>query len=298
MPRPFARLLVAVLLLCLGLAGCRREVVAPGDPVAAVKGLAAALRDNDLVRYSRLSMPPALHRQLEANWQARLAVAPPPTAAQRKDYAHWMGRLTAPDAEARLYRSLDPKLDKLKAEIGSQWPLMRATAGIFVKGVIRANDSLGPGEKAHAQAVGDAVLAWVQPALLTDRTRARQAITVVTRTARALDLPTLDQARALGMIAALEKGAMALKGAKELGRIYGVDVDAALNGVQAEVAASDGDSATMHVTYPLLGKTVQFDMELLRRDGRWYSADAVRSAEARLAEPLQPAAPAAASGAP
>ena len=72
-----------ILLAFLSLAGCRREVVAPGDPVAAVKGMAAAVRDNDLVRYSRLSMPPELHQQMEARWKANLALAPPPTAAQR-----------------------------------------------------------------------------------------------------------------------------------------------------------------------------------------------------------------------
>ena len=59
----FPRCLLLILLASLGLVGCRREVVAPGDPVAAVKGLAAAVKDNDLVRYSRLSMPPALHKQ-------------------------------------------------------------------------------------------------------------------------------------------------------------------------------------------------------------------------------------------
>ena len=51
----------------------------------------------------------------------------------------------------------------------------------------------------------------------------------------------------------------------------------------------------MEVTYPLLGKTVRFEMELLRRDKRWYPADAVHKAEAELATPLAPARAAAAS---
>src|SRR5688572_20263087 len=103
-PSRIARLLLACsLLLLLALAGCRRDAVAPGDPVAAVKGLAKALRDNDLVRYSRLSMPPELHKRVEQRWQERLATGPAPTAAQQRDYARWMERLTAPDAEEKLY---------------------------------------------------------------------------------------------------------------------------------------------------------------------------------------------------
>jgi len=285
-------LVVLSLALAIVAGGCHREVVAPGDPVAAVKGLAEALHDNDLVRYWRLTLPPALQKAVQARWKARLATAPPPTEQQEKDYARMMARLTAPDAEAKLYRSLDPKLKKLEIEIGSQWPMMQTTAGIFIKGIIQANDKLSPAEKEHAKAVGIAVLDWAQPAVITDRARARQAITVMTETARELDLPTLAQARALELIPALEKFDIALKGGKKLGLIYGVDVDAALANVDVKLVAASGDSATTEVSYPLLGRTVSFQMELLRRDGRWYSADAVRDAEADLVRPL-PTAPAA-----
>jgi hypothetical protein len=275
-----------VFALAVFVGGCHREVVAPGDPVAAVKGLAQALHDNDLVRYWRLSMPPALQKQMEARWKARLATAPAPTEQQEKDYARMMARLTAPDAEDKLYRSLDPKLKKLESEIGSQWPMMQTTAGIFIKGIIQANDKLSPAEKDHAQSVGLAVLDWAQPAVFTDRARARQAIAVMTTTARELALPTLAQARALELTPALEKLGVAVKGAKQLGLIYGLDVDAALAGIDVKLVAASGDVATMAVSYPLLGKTVSFQMDMIRRDGRWYSADAVHDAEAELAKPV------------
>lgn len=294
MPQSLVRCLVLILVACLALAGCRREVVAPGDPVAAVKGMAAAVKDNDLVRYSRLSMPPKLHEQMEARWNAKLAAAPPPTAEQRRDYSRWMARLTAADAETRLYQRFDARLKKVEGEIGSQWPLMQATGGIFINGLIKANDQLSPAEKDHAQAVGSALLAWVTPALLSDRARARQAIAVTTRTARELQLPTLQQTRELEMIPALEKGGLVLKGLKQIGRIYGLDADASLAGMQARVVSVAGDLATLEVSYPFLDRTVKFDMQLIRRDGRWYNADAVREAEAELAQPLvalQPATP-------
>jgi len=292
--KPHWRRLVWPTLFVLALiaGGCHREVVAPGDPVAAVKGLAQALHDNDVVRYWRLSMPPALQKQMEARWKARLATAPAPTEQQEKDYARQMARLTAPDAEEKLYRSLDPKLKKLEAEIGSQWPMMQTTAGIFIKGIIQANDKLSPAEKDHAQSVGLAVLDWAQPAVFTDRARAKQAITVMVSTARELALPTLAQARALELVPALEKIGIALKGGKQLGLIYGLDADTALANVDAKLVAASGDVATMAVSYPLLGKTVSFQMDMVRRDGRWYSADAVHDAEAELAKPV-PAKPAA-----
>jgi hypothetical protein len=284
LPHPLAWLVLAFVLVA-GLPGCRKSSVAPGDPVAAIEGLARAVRDNDLVRYSRLSLPPDLHKQMEARWHDKRVAAPPPRPQEVQDYARWMGRLTAPDAEAALYRSLDPKLAKLEKEIGAQWPMMQATANIFLSGVIQANDSLSDSEKTHFQAIGSTLTGWATPQRFTDRERAKKAIAVITRTARELALPTLADARKLEMIPALERGSIGLKGLKAAGKVYGVDADAALEGVEAEVDSVEGDIATMHVTYPLLGQEIAFDMELIRRDGRWYPADAVREAEAELALP-------------
>jgi hypothetical protein len=158
------RLLLACLLLggLLVLApGCRRAAVAPGDPVAAVKGLAKALKDDDLVRYSQLSMPPELHKQMEARWHQKLVEAKPATPKQKQDYARWMERLTAPDAETTLYARWEARMHMFEPEIRSRWPLMQPTGGIYLNGLNTANDKLGPGEKAHAKAVSEAVLAWL-----------------------------------------------------------------------------------------------------------------------------------------
>ena len=272
-----------VLALLLALSGCRKSAVAPGDPVAAVEGLAQALADDDLVRYSRLSVPPALFDQVQARWKAKVAAAPPPTPVQVRDYDHWMGRLTAPDAEATLYASLDPKLARMEKEMGEQWPLMKATAGLFINGVIQANEKLSPAEKAHFKAIGGAFADWATPERFTDRKRAKAAIAVVAKTARALDLPTLAQARQLEMVPAFEKAGVGWHGLKQMLLVYDIDLDAALEGLDAELKSADGDTAVVAGTYPLMGKTIAFEMELVRRDGRWYPAHAVREAEADLA---------------
>jgi hypothetical protein len=278
------------LLLCLGLSACHRVVQAPGDPVAAVKGLVAAVRDDDLVRYARLSVPPELFDRQAQRWQAAVAAAPPPTDAERRDYARWMKRLTEPQAEDKLFRSLNNRLGKVDPELKARWPLMKASAEIFLKGLIQASDSFGPDQKAHAISLGSALLAGIDPERLADRDRARAAVKVLVATAREVDLPTLDSQRKLGMVQAMAKGSIALKGLKRIGLLYGLDIDTALDGVQAKVVAADGELATLEVSYPLLGQTVRFETQLIRRNGRWYRADAVRDAEAELAQPLPSAA--------
>ncbi|WP_295361781.1 hypothetical protein [Arenimonas sp.] len=301
--KPAFRALAALLLTALVLAGCRREPDAdlstvPGDPVAAVQAQAQALRDNDLVRWSKLSLPPELQARSEALWEQRVAAAEPADPEDAREYAEVMARLTAPDAEAALMRDLEPKLAQFEAEVAGQWPLMQATASIFLSAAIEANTELAAAQKSHGRAVANALLDWAQPALITDRARARQAIAALSATAHELDLPTLEQARALGYTEALEKGGIALAGLKQASKAYGLDLDASLDGVRAELISTEGDQATVRVTYPLLGRDVAFEARLQRVGEGWYDADAIAQAEAELAEAanataVTPAAPAA-----
>ena len=289
MTRRHSWALLALLSLVLAVGACRRdepapEAAPPGDPVAAVEALADALHDGDLVRCSRLSLPPDLHARTEQAWVRRHELAEPPTAEDAAEYAKVMARLSAPDAEEALLRDLEPKLRQFEGEIAGQWPLMQATMTIFLNAAIQANAELSDVQKAHGAEVADNLMQWLKPALFTDRARARRAVAVLSRTAREIDLPTLEQARALPMKPALEKGGIALRGVKEVLGIYGLDVDHSLAGVQAKVLQSTDDTATVEVTYPLLDRTHRFELEMVRRDGGWYSAEAVREAEADLAE--------------
>lgn len=293
--------LLALLSLALALGACRKDspdqAKAPGDPVAAVESLAKALRDNDLVRYSSLSLPPDLHARSEALWNRRVAEAEPVLDADAAEYDRMMARLTSPNAEAELTRDLEPKLAKLETEISGQWPMMQATALIFLNAAIQANTDLSDEEKAHGNEVVAGLMAWAQPSLFTDRARARAAISALVDTAGELELPTLAQARALPMVPAMEKGGIALAGLKKVALAYDLDLDRALDGVQAELVSSEGDRAQVKVSYPLLDKTVSFQMEMVRVGDGWYSAETVQQAEDELAQAGDATAPATAGAA-
>lgn len=285
--------LLALLTFALALGACRRDpeaVAAPGDPVAAVNALAKALRDNDLVRYSRLSLPPDLHARSEALWNQRVKAAEPIPPEDAAEYEEMMARFTSPKAEAELMRDLEPKLAKFESEVQGQWPMMQAAGGMFLNAAIQANTELSAAEKAHGGEVVSSLMAWAQPALFTDRKRARTAISALVETAREVDLPTLAQARALPMLPALEKGGVAFAGFKRAAKAYDLDLDRSLDGVKAELVSADGDNAIVKVGYPFLDQDVSFNMALVRRDGGWYSADAIRQAEEELAEAAEQAA--------
>lgn len=288
--RPTRWALSALLLLLTALGACRREesatevVAAPDDPVAAVQAQASALRQNDLPRFARLSLPPDLYERSVELWDQRVAQAEPVDPEDAAEYEQMMSRLLAEDAEESLMRDLEPKLAELDAELAGQWPLMQATAGIFLTAAIQANEDLSPEQKAHASQLVSALMAWLKPELITDRARARQAIAAAVRTARELNLPTLEHSRALKHDEALAKASVAMAGAKDIARAYGLDLDQALDGMRVELVSREGDQATVRIRYPLLGTELDFQRAMVQRDGGWYSAEDIAQAEAELAQ--------------
>ena len=282
---------ISLLMLSL-LVGCGREPVAPGDPVAAVEGLAGAIRNNNLVSYSKLSLPPKLHVQMEQRWTDELAQAPTLTDVQRKDHARYMKQMMEPGAEAQLFLSYEKKHRQFQSELNSQWPLMQKAAQIFVNSAIQANENLTPPERDHAKAVSKAILQWLKPSVFNDKEKAREAIAVICKMAREVDLPQAEQMHQLSMNASLEKAGLALKGLKNIARVYDVDLDESLDNMQAKIVDANAadNEATVEVDYILLDQNIRFQIKMTRIDGRWYPADSVQDAQQTLKQALPAAA--------
>jgi len=294
-------LVLGLLLLMVFGSGCRREPPAiegaPTEPVAAVQALAGALREGDLAHYARLSVPPAMQAEQAMLWQQAPAGRAVLDPAEAERWREWMAQLTAPDAEARLWARIEPRLQDLEQQAGPSWAVVIGMLGGFASAAITADTTLNPAQKAHAKRLVEVVSHWArEPTHFTDRARAQAAIAVVVRTARALQLPDPEALQALDREAALAKGSIALQGGKALAAIYGIDIDAALARVEARVIALDGDQATLEVGYLLLDQFIAFEQPMVRIDGGWYRVEAIeahRRAMAMLPAPAPAPAPAA-----
>lgn len=297
--------LFGLLIGALMVVACRSEpepvAGAPGEPVAAVEALAEALREGDLRRYAELSLPPPMHAQQKALWRHQVARKNPVDAEQAERYAELMRELAAPDAEAALWARVEPKLAALEQELGPKWTMGVTMLTGFATTAIAASNTLSEAEKGHASGLVAAVAAWAgDQARFTDRESARKALGVAVDTARELDLPTIEAIEALDYDPMLDKAGVAFRGFKAVAAAYGIDADAALSQVQAEVIQLEGPRAVVRVRYPLLGETVSFEQPMVLIDGGWYREDAVQALEQALAdagpEALAPAAVADAVG--
>ena len=275
-------LAVAGLTLLL-LAGCKgNSNQAAKDPVTAAKDIAAAVRANDFDRLSHIMVPPDVYTKLEARFKQESAARPKPTDAERKQFADSVAKFTAPDAEEKLFAELQPKL----AQVAPQMPMMVGMFGGIAGQGIQQSTTMSPSEKTQATALLTAVTKWATTAPLSDPDKAKQAIKIVVKTARDLKLTTLDEAQTLSFEQTMQKTGAFVGGLREALAVYGFDTDKALASVNATKKSETGDTAVVSVSYTLMDVPVTFDVDMVKRDDRWYSADAIKNVENMLAKPV------------
>ena len=276
------KLVAAAGLSLLALSACTvNKNEAAKDPVTAAKDLSVAVRDNDFDRLSHIMVPPADYTKLEARFKDEQAKKPAPSADESKQFSDSIAKFTAPDAEDKLFAEIQPKL----AQMGPQIPMMVGMMSGMAGQSIAQNDKMSPAAKTQATAVLTAVTKWATTAPLSDPDKAKQAIKIVVGTARDLKLTTLDAAQHLSMSEVMQKAGTAIGGLRKTLAVYNFDTDKMLDSVKVEKKSESGDTAIVTVSYSLLDTPVTADMPMVQRDGRWYSADLVKSVEDSLAKP-------------
>ena len=276
----FATITFAVLLAVLG-SGCGKQE--PGAPVAAVaanspdatiRKSAALLKQGDIAGLLQNALPPADFAKLKSDW-GKAKDEKPITDEDRQKFQEAMTKLTAPDAEKAIYAEIEPQLKQIDAQYQQQLPMYVAMGSGWLTGMVQQNKELSDTDKQQAIAAINAVAGWVQKTHFTDPELVKKVLAIATKTARDLNLKTLDEARALDFDQSMAKARIALQGFKEALGVYGFSIDQTLDSVKPEVLSNDGKTANVKVSYTLLGTPLAATTQMLNVDGRWYGKDTI-----------------------
>ncbi|MBS0571269.1 MAG: hypothetical protein JSS28_11710 [Proteobacteria bacterium] len=301
----FSRLALVAALAAAGF-GCSQQqnpanpaapaaIAVPTTPEATIAASIKALRDNNVTALVNTALPAPELAKLKADWNKDMN-AEPLTDEDRREFADKMAKLTAPDAEEKMYAQIQPKLAEFDKQSAQQMPMMIAMGQGFAKSTITQSKDLSDAQKKQAEDLLDATAQWAQTTKFTDPVLVKAAIAQICKTARALNLKSADDARALSFEQAMQKAGIVLGGVKAVLAVYGLNADQALDSVKLEPAAANGDAATVKVTYTAFGKPFSAEAEMVRVDGRWYGKHAIdrwrtHQAEITSAKPATPAAP-------
>lgn len=300
MPMPtFQRpLFAAAATVAILLSACRPAPPADGPPVAsdlsrpslAVQVLAGHMRSGDFAAFARDAVPPALHARLDLAWRGGHTRWPLDELPFSGHFPQLLETLAADGSEAGLLASFDHQFAGSAREIRAA----AATMGLFGVQYVERQGDFSDSERAHYAQMVTAVAQWAAQAPLADRERAAAAIPRLAAAARAVGPASAEDLAAAGMDVTLARiGSFSLESRAVLAS-YGLDLDAALDSVEAGLQVQQGDRASVRLRYVLAGSAIDAVIDMERVDGRWYVADYLDHARAAAAAvpPPVPAGPA------
>lgn len=259
-------------------------VVAPAaTPDAAIMASVRAMRANDINGLLTASLPAPELAKMKADWSKNLS-KDPITEEDRKKFNDQMAKLTAPGAEDKLYAEAEPQLKKFDQESAAQMPMLIAMGQGFVQSSIQQSKDMSEEQKKQAGALVDAAGKWAQSVKFTDPTLVKGVIAVVCKTARDLNLKSLDEVRALSYDQGMIKAGIAVGGLKQVLAVYGLQVDRSLDSVKAETISNAGDAAKVKISYSAFDQPFATEGDLVRVDGRWYGKEAIEKWHKQQAE--------------
>lgn len=287
MLKTFARMTL-LSLLAVAAASCNRDSgggagTGNAGPVETVQRSVELVRQGDLAGLIEHMLPPEEFARAKAEWNQRKDQTEP-TAEERAQFEETMSKLTAEDAVEKLYAEFEPDIRQFDAQYQKQIPNMVDMGNSYLHGLVRQSQTLSSVEKEQAERVIDALSAWVKETRFTDPALVKKALAVVSDTARKLELKTLDEARALSFEQAAPKFRIAFNGLKGVFDVYGFSIDKTMSTVKVEELSRDGDTASLKVSYDLLGTPLEATTEMVHVDGRWYGKDTLEKIKERKAE--------------
>lgn len=284
MPPLLRRLLLAAVAGCLALAACRplppdADAPARSDlsrPALAVQALTGHMRSGAFDAFARDAVPPELHARLRAAWAAGDTRWPLDELPFSEHLPGVLGALAAPDAETALMAGFDRQF----ADSGREIRAAAATLGLFGVQYLAYQGDFSDEERDHYAQLVTAVAQWAARAPLADRARAEAAVARLSAAAREAG-PTTPQGMAeAGMDDTLRRVGAFSREARAVLAGYGLDLDAALDSVEASLQVQTGDRATVRLRYTLGDAPIDTLVALERTDGQWYLSDYLRHARA------------------
>jgi len=248
-------------------------VAAAVTPEASVAGAVKALRENNLAALFAASLPPGEYAKFKADWNKDIN-SEPVTEEDRKQFTETMAKLTAPGAEDKMFAEIKPQLDEFDKQ-QAQLPMMIAMGQGFAQSAIQQNKDMTDAQKQQVTQLLDATAKWAQTTKFTDPVLVKSAIAVICKTARDLNLKSIDEARALSYEQGMQKAGLVLGGVKQVLAVYGLNMDKALDSVKVQTVAATGDTAKGKISYVAFDTPFSTESDLVRVDGKWYGKDAI-----------------------
>lgn len=279
--------LLCLLGLGVVLAACGRKPVelegATSEPAAAVRDLVAYLQRDDLAGFAQAAVPPSDYAALDTAWREGRSTWPLSELPLDDKLVPVLKALAAKGSEARLQRSFDQQFAHQNADLRDA----ARSLGLFGTQYIKKEGEYTTEERQHYTQIIAALSQWAQSAPLGDPALARSSIKGLAAAARQTGIDSEQDLRAAGMHEGLRRLSPFLAETKRTFARYDLPLEDTLTQLRTGLVKQQGDFATVRIHYPLGETDIDSQVQLERRNGRWYLSEYLHQAElARASVPV------------
>ncbi len=267
---------LSLLTLCaiVALSACQKreaqsEQAADGTPHGAAMAVVDAMRAGDFMMFLRATLSEAELAEAEQEWtDARAGAMDPEDEAELNAL---LARLNQDDAVDIIMADIEPRLREVQAQL----PLLLGIAQTVGHASIANNEALNDEQKTAANELLGAMGRWAGGRDLADPELARKAVSVAVQAGRSLELESAGDLQELEFAEMIQRASVLLRASKDMLAVYGIDINAMLDSVTAETLLEEGDEALVRLRFRFLDTDQKIDVPMIRREGRWYSEDAI-----------------------
>lgn len=277
--------LALALCLSLALVGCGQQedpaaapkaasvAPAPSGPVEQVEAQLAALRNNDLAGLMKAMVPQAQFAEMRADYEQTRAEAI--TEEDRKQFDESIGKLIAEGGVDRMMAELEPKLVEMKPQL----PMVIGMGMMMAQQSLQESTELSEAQKAQMSQMMTGLQTWAMQTDFADPARLRRALEALKAGIEQSGVQRIEDLNALSFEQMLSQFGPVLGGVKGALSAYDLDVNAMLASVKPSLITMEGDVARLKIDYTMFGTPLSLETELTRKDGHWYSKEALAKLE-------------------
>ncbi|QDV09420.1 hypothetical protein Poly30_49780 [Planctomycetes bacterium Poly30] len=238
-------------------------------PDSAMTVALRSLKEKKISAFLQSVVPQAELAKMRDGWKK--AQSEPVSPDEDKEFQAFMGMATAEGSEEMLFLMVKPYLKDAQEQLqGVTMMLPMMAAGALENADVPAETGAMIGQLSAKLAKLD----------ITDEDKAREAIGVFVKAARALDVETASEIKALSFEDMLGRVDIAYAGLIDILGVYDLSPQKTLESMSVKMVSTEGDHARMEMTFSLFGaepQSMPFEME--RIDGRWFPKPSQEAAE-------------------
>jgi len=235
-----------------------------GSPEAAFTAAMQGLKGRKLSQFISLMAPSGALGEMKSGWEMKRKQKL--NDHEDQEFRQFMGMLTADGAEAALFLMAKPQLEEAQQQLA----MMASMAPMMAAGAIQES-----GAPADTMALLEPVAAKFASLDIASEEKCKEAIGVLCKAARAMELESLQELQKLDFDDMMGKADIAYGMMMDVLAVYDISFDEALNSMEVKTVSMENGAAQMEVTMMLFGKrTSPIPFEMVKgTDGRWTMPD-------------------------